>query len=425
MAKIPQPKFNLKAPNSNRETLIFLIYRYRGKRVLYSTGLSIHPTDWDFESQKPIEKERRLDLWVIRRNIDDLTSYCKSIYIEADYGAISVAAFKEQLDIKTNRIEPEEQPIQLTFFEFLEEELREMEATQMKRGSYKVYQLHAEIIKKFAKSRGQFNFDDVDWNFRLEMIDWLAKRNVQLGYGNKTLSVLRQFMERARRKKLHGNFKYQGTGWMVAKKKGTSAPVTLSLEELQILANLELTGYYKKVRDLFLIGAGTGQRFSDYSRYTPTNFYRTMNGAPILSVIAQKTDIPAKIPLNIFPWLLPILEEYNYTSPTLSMQKLNEGLKSLCKRAGFDEQVLVVEQFMGRKARLEKRFLPKHELISSHTCRRSFTTNLYKMGYTLPQIMPMTGHATETQLRAYLGIDAEENAERIALEIRNRKKENQ
>ena len=42
------------------------------------------------------------------------------------------------------------------------------------------------------------------------------------------------------------------------------------------------------------------------------------------------------------------------------------------------------------------------------------------MGYVLAQIMPMTGHATEAQLRLYIGIDAEENAEQIALAIHER-----
>lgn len=420
MARLPKPRFNLKAPNSKHETLIFTVFRYRGQRLLYSTGLTIRPSEWDFKTQRPIEKERRPDLWAIRRQLDDLDAHCRAIYIESGYGRINVNVFKEDLGLKTGRTEPEAPKPQVSFFDFVDQELKDMLAQGMRPHSQVPFKLHTDILKTFAREEGDFSFDDVDWEFRLRLIDWLATRNVQLAYGNKTLSILRQFMERARRKKLHTNTKCQGMGWKVTEKKAASAPVTLNLEELQTLANLKLTGYYKKVRDLFLIGAGTGQRFSDYSKYAPAHFYRTTNGVPILSLIAQKTDIPAKVPLNIFPWLLPVLEEYKFFSPNLSMQKLNEGLKTLCKDAGFDEQILVVEQYMSRKARVEKRYIPKYEEISSHTCRRSFATNLYKMGYSLAQIMPMTGHATETQLRAYIGIDAEENAERIALDIRNR-----
>lgn len=312
----------------------------------------------------------------------------------------------------------------MSFMAFMDQQIDSMRKQGMRTGSVKTFKLHVDILRQFMAEEGAFDYEDVDWNLRLRLVDWLSGRNAQLAYGNKTLSVLRQFLERARREKLHANTKYQGAGWSITQKKASSIPITLSLEELQRLADWKLKGYMKKVRDLFLIGAGTGQRFSDYSFYTPAQFYTTAGGVPILSVIAQKTDVPAKIPLTIFPWLLPILEEYDYCSPTLSMQKLNEGLKTLCQEAGFTEEVLVVEQYIGRKARIEKLYRPKCELISSLTCRRSFATILYKMGYTLAQIMPMTGHATESQLRAYIGIDAEENAERIARDVQSRKNSN-
>ena len=171
---------------------------------------------------------------------------------------------------------------------------------------------------------------------------------------------------------------------------------------------------------LFLIGAGTGQRFSDYSKYEPDNFYRTLNGIPLLSVISQKTSTAVKIPLNIFPWLIPVLEKHNYRSPKISMQKFNDWIKIVCKEAGFNEPVLKVHQFMGRKPRIEKTYVEKYTEIVSHTCRRSFATNLYRMGFSLAQIMAVTGHSTESQLREYIGIDAEENAEKMALGIMQR-----
>ena len=420
MAKLPKAKFNLKAPNAKQETLIFLVFRYRGKRVLYSTGFSIHPKDWDFKSQRPIEQEGRPDLWTIRRLLNDLSAYCTQIYIDSDYGVITVPAFKEKLGQLSGKLEPE-QPLEIpTLFEFIEMELEAMELAKMKANSYKVYKLHAEKLRQFAKHRGQFNYEDVDWNLRLELIDWLSREKVQLTYGNKTLSLLRQFMERARRKDYHSNVKYQGTGWQVAQKKATGHKVTLNPDELQTLADLELTPFLTKVRDVFLIGVGTGQRFSDYSRLKEENFYRTIDNVPILSLISQKTETPAKIPLNIFPWLLPILEKYEFQVPKLSMQKLNENIKLICKEAGIDQKILKVEQYMDRKARVEKQYIPKYEAIASHTCRRSFATNLYRMGYQLGQIMPMTGHSTESQLRAYIGIDAEENAVEIAKSIQSR-----
>ncbi|MCG8328654.1 MAG: tyrosine-type recombinase/integrase [Chitinophagales bacterium] len=338
--------------------------------------------------------------------MDDLDHHCRSIYIDSNYGVISLKAFKDKLDELTgSKSKNVEQKALPNLFEFIIQEVEEMAAHGMKYRSLLPYRRHGRYIKEFADYRGYFEFEDVDWNLRLELIDWLTERNVQLSYGNKTLSILRQFMERARRKDLHSNVKYQGNGWMVAKKKATGYKVILTPSELEKLYKLELYGMEAKARDLFLIGAGTGQRYSDYSRYTPDNFYHTLNGVPLLSIISQKTEIPTKVPLNIFHWLIPTLEKYEYHSPALSMQKLNVAIKDICKTAGIDDKILKVEQYMGRKARVEKSHVSKYTEIASHTCRRSFATNLYRMGYKLGQIMPMTGHATEIQLKSVLDVE--------------------
>lgn len=435
MSKLPQPKFNLRLPNAEAETLISLILRYRGQRLVYSTGYSIHPKDWDFKTQRPIQQTKRPDLFAIKRQLDDLATYCietfmaSSLPINSSSGALTVEALKGLLDIKIGRTniqgveqEKEAPKKQCTFLEFLDLELEAMKIQGMKTGSRTGFERHTKLLKKFAKEVRPFNYDDVDWDFRLELIDWLASRNTKLRYGNKTLSVLRQFMERARRKKLHSNVQYQGIGWMVPAKRAVGEIVILTPEELQRLAELRLFDFADKVRDLFLIGAGTGQRFSDYSCYTPNNFYKTVNKIPILSMISQKTETPAKVPLNIFPWLIPTLEKHDYTSPQMSMQKFNVTIKDICKKAKLTDKVFIVEQYIGRKARVEKTYIPKYELVSSHTCRRSFATNMYRMGYRLAQIMPMTGHSTESQLREYIGIDNEQNAEEIAFSIMDKKR---
>ena len=432
MAKLPKPKFNLRLRNAKTETLISLVLRYRGQRLVYSTGYSIHPKDWDFKTQRPIQQERRPDLFTIKRNLDDLTTYCIEITVAAqdsNKGIVSTKEFKRQLDIKMCKVDIAEQAKgdaepkkeRPTFLEFLDILLDEMEAYGMRHSSWDTFDRHRRVINHFARDVRYFDYEDVDWAFRNEFIDWLASRNISLSYGNKTLSALRQFLERAKRRKFHTNTDYQGMGWMVTQKKAVGQLVTLTPEELEIFGKLELTGFAKETRDLFLIGAGTGQRFSDYSRYQPEHFYTTMNGIPILSIISKKTDSPAKVPLNIFPWLVPLLEEYNYTSPPLPMHRFNAELKKIAKAAGFDKNVFIVQQYMGRRAKVVKSYRPKFKQITSHTCRRSFATNLYRMGYRLSQIMPMTGHATESQLREYIGIDSEQNAEEVALSIMKRR----
>ena len=240
MAKLPKPKFNLRVAKATTPTLISLVFRYRGKRIVYSTGYSVHPKDWDFKAQRPIIQQRRPDLIKVKRQLDDLSFYCTNIFIESNYGLIEPGEFKNQLDIKMGRIklvnsndgEANSKP---DFWEFLDLELEDMHKQGMREGSWDAFNRHANILKRFAKEVRHFDYDDVDWNLRLEIIDWLASRNIKLAYGNKTISILRQFMERARRKKLHSNVEYQGTGWIIPQKKAVGQKVILTEIELQRL----------------------------------------------------------------------------------------------------------------------------------------------------------------------------------------------
>ena len=55
----------------------------------------------------------------------------------------------------------------------------------------------------------------------------------------------------------------------------------------------------------------------------------------------------------------------------------------------------------------------KHELISSHTARRSFCTNKFLMGMPVQAIMKFSGHKTERAFMKYLKLDAEITAKKF------------
>ena len=53
----------------------------------------------------------------------------------------------------------------------------------------------------------------------------------------------------------------------------------------------------------------------------------------------------------------------------------------------------------------------KHELISSHTARRSFATNNYLDGVPIPTIRAITGHKTDQAFYKYIKVDGQKHAE--------------
>ena len=55
----------------------------------------------------------------------------------------------------------------------------------------------------------------------------------------------------------------------------------------------------------------------------------------------------------------------------------------------------------------------KWELVTTHTARRSFATNMYKSGFPTLSIMKITGHQTESAFLLYIKVTSEENATRL------------
>lgn len=158
-------------------------------------------------------------------------------------------------------------------------------------------------------------------------------------------------------------------------------------------------------RDLFIIGLRTGLRISDFLRLKDVNLNKGF-----LEIETAKTGEPVIIPLHA--QIQAILSKRNDVLPrSISDQKFNEYIKEICKVVGIDE--LTEGAKMNPKTkRKETGQYPKYELISSHTCRRSFASNLYGK---LPNmvIMSITGHRTETQFLKYIKITKKEHAETL------------
>jgi integrase len=172
------------------------------------------------------------------------------------------------------------------------------------------------------------------------------------------------------------------------------------------------------VRDNFIIGLRTGLRISDFMQLKKINIIDEN-----IEIETAKTSHPVKIPLH--QQIKKILVKRNGELPNqISDAKFNEYVKEVCKDVGFTEMTegakMInkkdekgffpnIEMISKNKNRKETGVYPKHELITSHTCRRSFASNLYGK---LPNmtIMAITGHKTEVQFLKYIKITSSENA---------------
>lgn len=176
--------------------------------------------------------------------------------------------------------------------------------------------------------------------------------------------------------------------------------VYLNEEQLKVLAAHPFTGSLERVRDLFLMLAWTGQRYSDLEQLTAKNIHTTEDGKHRFFKVRQtKTDAVVLVP--IVPELDTVLDKYNDCPPKpISNQKFNDFIKEACKAvaltdagkdAGFADNVEIERTLNAEKQTTVK---PFYDCVTSHTGRRSFATNGYRRDVPLPLLMSVTGHTS-------------------------------
>jgi integrase len=143
----------------------------------------------------------------------------------------------------------------------------------------------------------------------------------------------------------------------------------------------------------------------------------------LIELTQIKTGKRVAIPLH--PKVKAILEKRDGNFPYyISDVKFNVHIKDVCKLAGIeeptkgavltdlDEENEAIKQEDHRWRKVSGTY-PKHELISSHVCRRSYATNYYGEMPT-SWLMSITAHGTEKQFLQYVGKSEIDTAQQIA-----------
>ena len=256
---------------------------------------------------------------------------------------------------------------------------------------------------------------ELDMNWYYEFIE----RSEQSGRAGETLSLnyISTLIKKAKRvlgyAEDNGHFvhsAYKSSSFKAPQE--TASEIYLTEDELRRIRELELSSEQYSLaltRDLFMIGAYSGLRVSDYNRLTNDNLH-SHNGSEMLEVRCQKTKSVVVIPIHQVT--KTILKKYDGSlPPNQNEQVMNRNLKTLGRLCGIDVEV-VVETTKGGRMSAYKR--PKYEMIKTHTARRSFCTNAYLSGMDTLDIMALSGHKTEANFLKYIKVSGKERAKRIA-----------
>lgn len=296
----------------------------------------------------------------------------------------------------------------------------------------KVWHTFLLILKDFYK-RHPFTWNDIDQQLTDKFLLFLERRGYLKKTVNKYFVCFRAIVAYAYKDKYHANTIAITRGSMAKKtvrKADKKAEIYLTKDELNGLYEMNLTGLKDRVRDLFLIGCYTGQRYSDIVSLSPTSFTTTARGTRIIKITQKKTGNEVCIPV-LSDRLESICKKYDYKMPEESDVIINRYIKNILKELSDEIPSLAVKvrtQLTQKERSDESKGVkeyerdsdgfpvkPRYELASVHTGRRTCITLLYlsKM-FDLPQMMSVSGHKSTGTFLEYVKLSGEEFADDVA-----------
>ncbi|KAA0990482.1 site-specific integrase [Dyadobacter aurulentus] len=418
-------KFILKDPSSESATLIYLIYRFNGLRLKYSTGEKAIPANWNLSEQRFFinqqDRVQRRNCKEANMQLDRYQAKVLELRRSFDLSGLEVTPelFKSHLNKEFKKRTPLEKVVKRreTLLEFAQrfiDESKSGERLVRRRNkrympvTLKTHQTTLTNLYEFQAFRNlQIDFDSIDLNFHQKFIKWLtnSKQYASNSIGNQ-IKHLKAWMRAAGAEGLHDNRIFESDEFN--KPNEESVAIYLRNIDLDKIFELDLQKDKKldRVRDLFLIGCYTGLRFSDFSQLRKENI---IHNGQLLKIITSKTQSQVTIPIN--PRVSKIFEKYASAIPSpISNQKMNEYIKEIGNRAGLNE---MTETAITKGGRRVISYVEKHKVISTHTARRSFATNAYLASVPTIDIMRITGHKTELAFMKYIKVSGEETAMRM------------
>ncbi len=274
--------------------------------------------------------------------------------------------------------------------------------------SYKMrceYSRTYQFLKEYTRSVSKEpDFKDIDLDFYHSFIEYLQKQKLSTNTIGKKIQTLKVFLNAAKEEGKNEYSSYKSRRFISVVEEADT--IYLSDEELEKLYSYDFTSTpkYERVRDLFLIGCWTGCRFSDLQKITPESIHDGY-----IHLKQSKTNTSVIIPVH--PAVESIMLKYDGNVPkAISNQKFNEYLKDVAELVGIDDTVS--KSITRGGSRITKTY-KKYDLVTTHTARRSFATNLYKAGFPTLSIMRITGHKTEKSFLKYIKVTDEEHAAKL------------
>lgn len=402
--------------NSNNEKSVVIYYKHK-TALRQPTTVTVKEKDFDKKAGrvKPTdsEHEQKNDIILQRyEHIENIiVSYVSEHGIKPDCNYV-----KKQLKLNNDNVKLKSDAELTEYYQrFLQEKIIFFNNPDRSKESIKDYRSTYNALLDYQRVVQSIPLNSIVNRIWLEKFNqFLSKERPQID-GYTFLTQMQGSITRHKRFNCLKNF----GNWLVTNNHLQSVEVlskfkirveenthyALTLEEIKLLQEKKFEREtHQKAIDIFLFACHTGLRISDVFQVKKV-MIKEKKGNIMLELKTQKTKVKAEVPLSRFA--LHILAKYNYNLKLYSKVNMNKYIHEALETIDEFKEYYVY----GNK----NEDAPKYELITFHTGRRTFITNLVNNNVNLNAIMKMTGHKKISTLQEYINPDYELMTENIKI----------
>lgn len=369
--------FNLVYPNRDTSP-VRLVVSHDGEKFRRSVGVTVETRFWNQKARTPDKMCKDKRAW-------DTIGPIHAKLVEKE---LSARKRSDVLSAISYALGGDVRPSSVRLWDYFKE------WSDRDTPSRRFRQLAYKRIADMMGTKDDWGDIDGDWYFRF------TRKADALGYSpnykSTLIAKLKTVMNEASSRGLHSNseFKSFSTSYKVAD------TIALTQREVDALWSADLEGVRARARDCFIVGVYCAGRFQDYSRLSEDNI---VDGK--LRYVQRKTGETVIIPCS--PRIREVFKRNGGRVPKITEQEVGREIKKICKDIGgsFNE-VVEIHKTRGSRSFVEAH--ARHELVSTHTARRTGASILYKSGVPARLCRFLTGHTTDSMFLNYVKVTKDE-----------------
>lgn len=372
-----------------KKNSIIIQYRINGKQFRIYTGVQCKTNEWNKKSKSIFKSsdDATSSNQLIKSYRNEIEAYINDLKRSGkSYDHELMKKFiKKKFSTKSE--EPKKKDLFCAFDLFIKSKSKTYASVTI--SSYKNSLSH---LKKYSNNAEVLAFNKLNKVWFENYLHYLkTKLNHSPGTRSNQIKNIKSVLNYAHELELHDFTKYQS----IKKEKANPTNIYLSENEIdQLIITTFSKTNEEQIIDAFIFICLTGIRFSDYSKISKKNF-KQIDGHWFINFQQAKTKKEVSVPI-VYKKACDLLLKYEFELPKYTNAYFNRRLKEV-----FTLYKLFSEKIILHKEQKNGSFI-KRDLITVHTGRRTFATNLFLKNTPINLIMAATGHETEKAFRTYI-----------------------